>query len=121
MQSLVKAHRPLGVTIDRPSQSMQVRWADGHESTYRLAWLRQICPCATCMDERRSAEDDPLRLHSGPLPSAVVEGVEGMGNYALRFTWADGHGNGIYTFASLRASCPCPACNGGELAELVEI
>ena len=64
-------------------------------------------------------EADPLRLMTGPPPSAVVEGAELVGNYAIRFTWADGHGSGIYGFSSLRASCPCLACNNSEPSTLL--
>jgi DUF971 family protein len=110
----LKHHRPVDLTIDRSDGSLKVEWADGHKSRYRLAWLRKVCPCATCLDERKQAESDPLRLMSGPLPSAVIQDAEFVGNYAIRFTWVDGHGNGIYGFSSLRASCPCQECNGKE-------
>lgn len=115
MQTTIQQHRPAALTVDRDAGVFQVQWADGHESRYRLGWLRKVCPCASCREDRQQADSDPLRLISGPLPSAVVEDAELVGNYAIRFTWADGHGNGIYGFASLRASCPCPHCNQGEL------
>jgi DUF971 family protein len=114
-----KQHRPVDLTINRSASRLEVEWADGHKSSYPLAWLRAACPCASCLDERRQAESDPLRWMSGPLPSAVVEDAEFVGNYAIRFTWADGHGNGIYGFANLRASCPCQECNQGEPDALV--
>lgn len=112
-------HQPTDMTVDRQAGTFTVRWADGHTSVFRLAWLRKVCPCATCLDERKAMASDPLRLMSGPLPSAVVEAAELVGNYAIRFTWADGHGNGIYGFSSLRASCPCPECAGHEPDELL--
>jgi DUF971 family protein len=113
-------HRPIDLTIDREAGTFYIHWIDGHQSTYRLAWLRQVCPCASCREERREAETDLLRLISGPPPSAKVEGAELVGNYAIRFTWTDGHGNGIYGFSSLRASCPCVVCNSGEPSTLLE-
>lgn len=109
-----KGHRPVDLTVNRSAGTLEVEWADGHKSSFRLAWMRTVCPCASCLDERRQAESDPLRLMSGPLPSAVVEDAEFVGNYAIRFVWADGHANGIYGFSSLRASCPCQECNAGE-------
>jgi DUF971 family protein len=36
-----------------------------------------------------------------------------VGGYGLRVAWSDGHGTGIYTFARLRAECPCPRCRAG--------
>ncbi len=118
MESKTQQHRPVDLTIDRQQGNLRIEWADGHSSAYRLAWLRKVCPCATCREDEQQAARDPLRLMSGPLPSAVVEDAELVGNYAIRFTWADGHGNGIYSFSSLRASCPCAACNHREPSSL---
>lgn len=112
-QSLQMRNRPRDLTVDQAAGVLRVAWADGHDSTYALRWLRGNCPCATCREERRAAQmgGDELKLLSGPLPSAEVAGAELVGNYAVRFTWADGHATGIYGFAALRASCPCPVCN----------
>lgn len=118
--SIAVNHRPVDLTIERAAGTLKIEWADGHISTYRLAWLRAHCPCASCREERREAEQDSLRLMTGPLPSTEVEAAELVGNYAVRFTWTDGHATGIYGFSSLRASCPCPDCNGGEPDTLLE-
>ncbi len=107
------AHQPLDLTVDRGKGVLTIVWQDGHRSTYRLEWLRANCPCASCQDERRQAQADPLRLVNA-LPSSQVASAELVGNYAIRFVWQDGHGSGIYAFSSLRASCPCPECNDGE-------
>ncbi len=107
------ATRPKEFTIDRSAGSMKVTWLDGHTSEYSLRWLRGNCPCATCREARgaTAAEENPLRLVSTPPPSAEIAGAEFVGNYAIRFTWSDGHGSGIYAFSALRASCPCLECN----------
>ncbi len=54
---------------------------------------------------------DPLRLVTDPVPSTEIAGAEFVGNYAIRFTWQDGHDTGIYAFSALRESCPCAECN----------
>jgi DUF971 family protein len=93
---------------------LRIQWADGHSSEFSLAWLRANCPCATCREERRErAESGGLVLQSGPPPSSQVVGAELVGSYAMRIDWSDGHSTGIYPFAALRASCPCPDCNPG--------
>jgi len=107
------------LTVDRAAGLLTIRWSDDHESNYRLGWLRMVCPCATCAEEKRSAAADPLRLVAGPKPSANVTGAELVGNYAVRILWLDGHDGGIYGFAGLRASCPCPLCHGTELSHLL--
>ena len=114
----VAIHRPQKVAVDRAAGLLNIRWSDDHESSYRLAWLRMVCPCASCAEEKRSAEADPLRLVVGPPPSAGVTGAELVGNYAVRILWADGHAGGIYGFSGLRASCPCHLCCGAELPHL---
>jgi DUF971 family protein len=114
-------HNPVDLTVDRGAGTLTITWIDRHVSTYSLAWLRANCPCASCREERLAAQSDPLQLHSGPLPSAVVSSAELVGNYAIRFVWQDGHGSGIYGFSSLRANCPCPACSPGGPETGVEL
>jgi DUF971 family protein len=107
------SHRPQEITVDRAAATLQIRWQDGHASGYPLRWLRANCPCATCREERRAAAlaNDPLKLTAGPPPSTTIAGAELVGNYAVRFEWADGHGTGIFAFSVLRRSCPCSVCN----------
>jgi DUF971 family protein len=107
--------RPVDIAVDRNAGRLRITWGDGHVSSYLLQWLRSHCPCATCREEQSITAEDPLRLHSGPLPSAEVVTAEFVGNYAIRFQWRDGHDAGIYAFAYLRASCPCLACNPNGL------
>ena len=94
---------------------MHVVWQDRHHSDFTLRWLRANCPCATCREERYAAAiraaADELTLVSTPPPSTELAGAEFVGNYAIRFTWQDGHGSGIFPFAGLRACCPCLECN----------
>ncbi len=115
------ATHPRDLTVDRAAGVLRVEWQDGHHSSYPLRWLRANCPCATCREERRAAalETDELRLASGPLPSAEIVDAALVGNYAVRFTWADGHGSGIYVFSALRACCPCLACNPSGVPPLL--
>jgi DUF971 family protein len=49
-----------------------------------------------------------------------MAGAEFVGHYAIRFTWQDGHGSGIFPFAGLRACCPCAECNPEGQPSLIE-
>lgn len=122
MRSMETETQPQSITVERAAGLMHVVWQDGHHSDYTLRWLRANCPCATCREERRDAalNTDPLRMVQSPAPSTEVAGAEFVGHYAIRFTWQDGHGSGIYPFAGLRACCPCPACNPEGQPALIE-
>jgi len=89
-----------------PTQT-DVTWNDGHFSSYPSWYLREKCPCASCVDEFTGVR----RLEAGSIPSTLERvGVKPVGNYALSFAWSDRHSTGIYTFDYLRSICPCPQC-----------
>lgn len=96
---------------------LEIDWQDGHKSAWSFAWLRDACPCATCVDERKSQGRKPgqpkpkaaalLPMYAPPPKPASAQGV---GRYALQFTWLDGHSSGIYSWDYLRRHCQCPEC-----------
>ncbi len=100
---------------------MDIEWKDGHLSHYPFTFLRDACPCALC-DEERSKSDrepgEPPKPAPGSLPmfkaAAKPLSAEGVGKYAIRFNWNDGHELGIYSWAFLREVCPCEECRGAK-------
>ncbi len=91
-----------------------VTWNDGHFSSYPSWYLRQSCPCASCVDEFTGEK----RIAEGSIPSTLERTDVGpVGNYALSFRFSDGHSTGIYTFEFLRRLCPCDECLPGGLQE----
>jgi len=107
------AIRPAKVRVDQSGGSgMRIEWRDGHSSAWSFAWLRAACPCATCHEEREKegravgvARPKPASLlplyEAPPRPTAVTP----VGNYAVRFTWNDGHEAGLYSWDFLRNVC----------------
>ncbi len=94
---------PVDVEHDAERGTLRIRWSDGSTTAYRLEGLRGWCPCAECQGhtgERRFVEGGDARLSR----------VEGVGRYALRFYWADGHSTGMYPFAYLRELAEAPEC-----------
>jgi DUF971 family protein len=86
---------------------MVIRWLDGHASTFGARLLRGRCPCAQCVSEttgRRLVSEE----HIGP--GVLIEAARTVGNYALHFSFSDGHTTGIYSFEYLRRICPCEDC-----------
>jgi DUF971 family protein len=107
--SNVKLHVSTGQGVD-------ITWADGHESHYDFAYLREECPCATCNDERGKKQTFAA---AAPASSAVLpmfkpkpraQSATVMGNYAVQIRFSDGHSTGIYSYDHLRTICPCAEC-----------
>jgi len=119
----VKVHVSSGAGVD-------ITWADGHASHYNFAYLREVCPCAMCNDERLKKEqgqqkDMQLKKEnashaaappvSSPLltmfkPRLAAKAAHAVGNYALQIDFNDGHTAGIFSFDFLRTVCPCQEC-----------
>ena len=107
----IKVHVSTGAGVD-------IVWADGHRSHYDFAYLREMCPCAMCNDERRQEA-----RHGGSLiqalsqdlfpmfkPKPRASAAKAIGNYALQIDFSDGHTAGIYSYEYLRTICPCEEC-----------
>ena len=80
--------------------AIQVRWSDGHEASLPAYEVRCACPCAQCVDENTGRQ----MLDPAQVPQNVsVEAMQQLGNYAVSFTWSDGHSTGIYAWDYLRS------------------
>jgi DUF971 family protein len=98
-------------------EGVEIEWTDGHYSNYSFPLLRDACPCALCDQERSKSgrqPGEPPRASPGELPmfkpAARAVSAEGVGKYAIKFKWNDGHELGIYSWQWLREICPCEAC-----------
>ncbi len=98
-------------------KGLEIDWVDGHKSAWSFAWLRDACPCATCVEERKNegrqlGQPKPRAADLLPLykPPARPASAHAVGRYALQFNWEDGHSSGIYSWEYLRRNCPCPEC-----------
>jgi len=91
-------------------RELALAWADGHESYFPFDELRANCPCSLCRGQRE-APPDPLRIVTAPARGQVaIRNLVPVGAYAVQIGWSDGHDTGIYSFESLRGTCPCPFC-----------
>lgn len=89
-------------------KALRITWEDDHISEYHFRWLRQNCPCANCRDEwTGEALLDPTAVPE----DTKAERTEVVGNYALTFSFSDGHGTGIFSFETLRKLCRCKECS----------
>lgn len=95
---------PVQVELKRDTAQLAVEWADGHQSTYPLYYLRGFCPCAVCQGHASG----PRKFV--PVENYNISNIGEAGSYALTITYEDGHDTGIYAFAYLRELCPCDEC-----------
>lgn len=120
--SAVQHSEPKSVQVKiSEGKGMDIEWKDGHHSHYSFQFLRDACPCALCDEERgKSGREpgDPPKPAPGVLPMfkdpAKPLSAEGVGKYAIKFSWNDGHDQGIYSWAFLRDNCPCTECRAAR-------
>lgn len=98
-----------------PDGAVELGWDDGHQGHVSLESLRDHCPCAGCQGETVL-----LRTYSPPPVDRTTPGrytllgAGQVGNYGLQLKWEDGHGEGIYTWETLRSICECAECRKEE-------
>ncbi len=97
------APEPVEVSGDKATRVVRIRWSDGVVNDYAMTGLRGWCPCAEC--QGHSGRRDFVKVEGAELAS-----VEGVGRYAVRFLWSDGHGTGIYSYTYLRELAKAPEC-----------
>ena len=81
------------------AQILELTWTDDRVDRLPYHYIRGECPCATCRNEWTGERI----LDPASVPSDIkLEGLEGVGNYAVRLVWSDGHSTGLYTWEALR-------------------
>ena len=100
---------PTAIDLDTQHGLMRIVWADGHESLYELPALRRDCPCAGCSGEMGR----PGTVDEGTVftrQQTTLADVQQLNRFGLQLIWADGHDDGLFSYALLRTLCPCDAC-----------
>jgi len=100
---------PKDLKVRIKEQRLLIEWSDGVTSEYSLDELRKRCPCASCRTEREQQEANPLKILKFDPSGVRVVSAELVGNYAIKFTWSDGHDTGIFDFRYLRALGSIPS------------
>lgn len=84
---------------------LQIEWSDGEVRQYRVAELRENCPCATCREKRKAppppATSLPVISQAETQPLRITK-MEPTGRYAYAIHFSDGHNTGLFTLESLR-------------------
>ncbi len=107
--------KPVNLNLQR-DRGLTIRWADGAESFFPVAYLRRMSPSAEARQLREEMAKNPLTVlpasaAAGPL---TAESAELVGNYAVRITFSDGHDTGLFSWTYLREIDPANQPKPGE-------
>jgi len=93
---------PKNIRALKEQGTLEIEWPGGETVRLPFRFIRGRCPCASCVDEVTGR-----RVVDVPHVAADVRPTElsFSGNYALRFTWSDGHHTGLYTWDYLNLLC----------------
>lgn len=93
---------PTPVNIQLIGPEVAIAWSDGTETYHPMERLRAASPSAETQGER----DILGRQYGGDgpktFPGVTVLGWQQVGNYAICFSFSDGHRTGLYSFDYLR-------------------
>lgn len=99
LKPVAKAPTATRIDLEGDGRLLVLGWDDGKTTKISARVLRQICPCAECVDEwTRVRTFDPEKI---PADMKVLS-VNAVGNYALAFQFGDGHSTGIFQWETLR-------------------
>ena len=97
---------PTNIRALQGEQVLELTWEGGQVARLPYKYLRGECPCASCRNEWTGERIlDPKSIRD----DLKLEGMEPIGNYAVRLGWSDGHSSGLYTWETLqRLTNECP-------------
>lgn len=97
------------------SAGIEVTWDNGTVNFLPSKLLRANCPAADSKEKRGDGSSHAKPLGGGRALLNVVKNsieeelnlkkIEGVGNYAIRLVWADGHDSGIFSYDYLFELC----------------
>lgn len=83
------------VRNDHENGRITIKWNDGARLQYFYDDLRNACPCAVCCGHTPGEVEPPQ------VSGVTVTYIHGVGHYALRFDFSDGHNTGLYDWPLL--------------------
>ena len=97
-----EAFQPRVITKSDPTLVV-IEWQDGATTSLAAVELRNLCPCANCVDELTGRQRYD---RSSTPPDIETTHVGLVGHYALSINFSDGHDTGIFTYRMLRTAKP---------------
>ncbi|MEM6616810.1 MAG: DUF971 domain-containing protein [Pseudomonadota bacterium] len=84
---------PIDIVLKKDRRTLEITSDDGVTRSYSAEFLRVLSPSA----EVKGHGSAPRQLVSGKR-DVEITGIDPIGNYAVRLTFADGHNTGIYSW-----------------------
>ncbi len=92
--------QPRVITKSDP-RKLVIEWSNGTSTELSARELRNLCPCAHCVDEHSGRR----RYDTGSTPPDIeTRNVRLVGHYALAIGFSDSHDLGIYPWKLLARS-----------------
>ena len=89
---------PTDIKLKRTERIVEISWSNETPRRHHARQLRCECRCAGCVDERTGVRT--LDVETVPNDIGITQ-IELVGNYALKFSFSDGHDTGIYSWERL--------------------
>ncbi len=99
LKPAVKAPVAHQLDLSEDGKVLRLGWDDGKTTAVRARTLRQLCPCAECVDEW--THQRTLDTEQVPEDIQILEAHQ-VGNYAISFRFSDQHTIGIFQWTYLR-------------------
>lgn len=84
---------PTEITLHQKSRRLELAYEDGQHYQLDFEYLRVFTPSA----EARGHGPGQETLQTGKR-NVLIERIEPVGTYALRFVYSDGHDSGLYSW-----------------------
>src|SRR5882724_8584295 len=92
------ANAPANIRAHQADQILELVWDESRTERLPYRFVRAQCPCASCRNEWTGERIlDPSTIRA----DLKLDGMEPIGNYAIRLGWNDGHSSGLYTWETL--------------------
>ena len=96
--------RPTNLEVAEGTK-LRITWSDGVVREITFAELRNACPCASCLEQRKATPQPTGGLQVISMAEAQplkIQAMNPVGNYAYNIEFSDGHDTGIFTLEFLR-------------------
>ncbi|MCC5788558.1 MAG: DUF971 domain-containing protein [Opitutales bacterium] len=90
------------VNIQSIGEEVAIAWSDRSESFFPMPFLRKHSPSAENVGEHDIFGNKYGGQTPSEHPGVRITGWSMVGNYAIKFSFSDGHNTGLFSFGLLK-------------------